>query len=81
MEVTLKAFGLKQLLGKLGLKSCIINSPYITFTFVGTGLDMKGVPVGADVAIDGALIGKTTKKEMLVSGLPFGTHTVKLGLT
>jgi hypothetical protein len=66
------------------------NGSYNTFTFVGTGLDIlraDGANGGADTfafsvdgganqtfATTGSMVVRTTK---IVSGLPYGTHTVK----
>lgn len=61
---------------------------YLTFTFVGTGLDIKLAAVSAPfevitVSVDGSSIGTiscTTSSfvQKIVSGLPYGTHTVRL---
>ncbi len=61
----------------------------LTFTFVGTGLDIGLASDGTNTAvtIDGASVGNlgvvgtvpnATLRTKIVSGLPYGTHTVKL---
>lgn len=77
-----------------GLHLNTANSSYVKFTFVGTGLDIAWTSSGAgtnasatahEVYIDGVAQGgwdtvgntnKTIKK--VVSGLPYGTHTVSV---
>jgi hypothetical protein len=73
---------------QLGLTS---NSGFITFTFVGTGLDLlmqdsaSGGNDSYQYSIDGGSLtawtgtaGNTTKRvQKVVSGLPYGTHTFK----
>jgi len=64
---------------------------YCTLTFVGTGLDIVvASDVGIDnhaVLIDGSSVGSLTavgaalKVTKIVSGLPYGTHTVKFDRT
>ena len=66
----------------------VSGSQFITLTFVGTGLDVDCYTAGADtftVTVDGtaqgsmqtAITGKVVT-ETLASGLPYGTHTVKI---
>ena len=64
---------------------------FITFTFVGTGLDLEFL-IGPDtssysIAIDGTTIGNlpyvstaspTLKVYRIASGLPYGTHTMRI---
>lgn len=62
---------------------------FLTFTFIGTGLDVEmdntsGVGVDYDISVDGAATGTISKiafalraAQKVVSGLPYGTHTVK----
>lgn len=61
---------------------------FINFTFVGTGLDIIGVGDGSsrnyDVTVDGVAIGNivmnagvAARTLKVVSGLPYGTHTVR----
>jgi len=66
---------------------------YVTLTFVGTGLDLDVVPSTAaatlSIAIDGSAVSgsvtfstanvRTIRK--ICSGLPYGTHTVKINWT
>lgn len=66
------------------------NPSFITFTFVGTGLDILKRDVGATttnstMTIDGVSIGSTgttgnTTPHLykIVSGLPYGTHTFRM---
>lgn len=67
------------------------TTQYVTFTFVGTGLDILRQDTsagGADtfsVTVDGTNIGNLSstgvtvqRRERIVSGLPYGTHTVKI---
>jgi hypothetical protein len=67
------------------------NSEYWTFTFVGTGLDIirrdnSGSATTFTVYVDGTNVGtlsstanpNQTITEKIVSGLPYGTHTVKI---
>jgi hypothetical protein len=64
------------------------NAGHITFTFVGTGLDLAGDFGGGAaniwaVTVDNSSIGNLSRnatrngKMKVVSGLPYGTHTVK----
>jgi hypothetical protein len=69
----------------------VASSPtvvYFTLTFVGTGLDILAVNDGTTrvvtVSVDGASVGNITMTSTgiqtvhkIVSGLPYGTHTVK----
>jgi len=70
------------------------NGEFATFTFVGTGVDLyrfDNAPGGTDTyaaIIDGVSAGNlaTTgvtnlRIEKLVSGLPYGTHTIKISRT
>lgn len=61
---------------------------YISFTFVGCGLDIVAVGDGSsrnyDVSVDGSAIGNlvmnagvSARTLKVVSGLPYGTHTVR----
>jgi len=75
-----------------GQIALVSNGGFITFTFVGCGLDLviQDTPSGgADTyqySIDGGTLtawsntsGNTTKRtQKVVSGLPYGTHTFKL---
>jgi len=67
---------------------------FITFTFVGTGCDLTAFDTGASletmtVSVDGTSIGtlssigiaNTIRTRKLVSGLPYGTHTLKIQRT
>jgi hypothetical protein len=68
------------------------NSGFLAFTFVGTGLDImridevdSGTANTWSVTIDGSNVGNLStsgvtklRKESIVSGLPYGTHTVKI---
>lgn len=69
-----------------------MNNPgFYTLTFVGTGLDVKavqsagsGTTTGLEVFVDGNSIGEIPAADQdqnkiikVVSGLPYGTHTVK----
>lgn len=70
----------------------IINavSGFITFTFTGTGMDLIMVPFGTagaaadnhNVLVDGTLVGTLSVNnfitQKIASGLPYGTHTVKI---
>lgn len=74
-----------------GVALAIIGTGSITFTFVGTGLDVvrsddaatidvhtitvDGVNIGSLAAIGTANLVRTTR---IVSGLPYGTHTVRI---
>jgi hypothetical protein len=58
------------------------TSNFFTFTFVGTGLDVtvQSAPaLGCAISIDGTSIGNLnlTGTRKIVSGLPYGTHTVR----
>lgn len=69
------------------------NGDFYTVTFVGTGLDIMRQDFGAvaatetfSVIVDGTNIGNLsttygTRRERIVSGLPYGTHTVKFTKT
>lgn len=79
-------------LSDAGLYPNAVNS-YITITFIGTGLDVQrsrdiaGAVDANTISVDGgSSIGSfssigtsagTSKVEKIVSGLPYGTHTVK----
>ncbi len=63
------------------------TNSFVTFTFVGTGVDIMSGNAGAidshTVYVDGTSIGSLTGstpegKIKIVSGLPYGTHTVKI---
>jgi len=66
-------------------------STFGSFTFIGTGLDLSlgaGASTPGDtiqVFVDGANVGNlttlTNKQHKIVSGLPYGTHTVKFNRT
>lgn len=66
--------------------TCNGGSDYFVFTFVGTGLDIVALLAGTYtfvVSVDGTSVGSTAtgttlRTIKLVSGLPYGTHTVKL---
>lgn len=69
-----------------------INGGFLTLTFVGTGLDVDAANVSGtqvhEVFVDGTSVGTilptTTfqpQRITIVSGLPYGTHTVKLERT
>jgi hypothetical protein len=70
------------------------NGEHATFTFVGTGVDLyryDNAPGGTDTyaaIIDGVSVGNLAtagvtnlRVEKLVSGLPYGTHTIKISRT
>jgi len=71
--------------------NCAAANDFIIITFVGTGLDVVDsriatVTTVVDAIVDGSSIGTFTppgnnKVFKVVSGLPFGTHTVKLNNT
>ncbi len=67
------------------------TNAFLLLTFVGTGLDIERVDSGTGtldshtISVDGASIGSITSAastasriEKIVSGLPYGTHTVKI---
>lgn len=63
------------------------TNDYIVFSFVGTGLDIRFAFAGAldshTILVDNTSIGSITSTNgvgflKIVSGLPFGTHTVKI---
>lgn len=67
------------------------TNSFITFTFVGTGLDIMRVDGAASaldahtITVDGSSAGTisgtgstTTRIQKICSGLPYGTHTVKI---
>ncbi len=75
-----------------------ITTPFISITFVGTGLDViankasGGGSFTLTATVDGTLLGTTytessfyaalvDQKLKIVSGLPYGTHTVKFVVT
>ena len=70
------------------------NSAFLTFTFVGCGVDVfrKDTGTGGSATlqyyVDGASVGSTSqtntglkRRESVVSGLPYGTHTLKIART
>jgi hypothetical protein len=74
--------------GKDGVTTSGTSNP-ITFTFVGTGLDIENTNNATSrpttVIIDGVTLGSTfsptvsaVSVQKIVSGLPYGTHTVKM---
>jgi len=63
------------------------SGSFITITFVGTGIDLFSGSTGSptnfpdiDVIVDGNVEGTYTRNgtQPIVSGLPYGTHTVKI---
>jgi hypothetical protein len=71
----------------------VSTAEFLTITFMGTGLDIlrrdepssEVVGTGPEVFINGASEGnlsgtfnRTVRRESVVSGLPYGTHTVKI---
>jgi hypothetical protein len=67
------------------------GTSFVTFTFVGTGLDVVQIGDGSTrdacpVFVDGSSVGSLstytyTRTAKIVSGLPYGTHTVKIQRT
>ena len=77
-----------------GVRFGASSTDFITFTFVGTGVDIFRIDdsgIGTDtytVTVDGASVGNLNangslqlRNEKLCSGLPYGTHTVKITRT
>lgn len=70
-----------------GVYTAAANGNFLTLTFVGTGLDIKissdGTARTHNVFVDGVNVGTlnstgvTSATRKVVSGLPYGTHTVK----
>lgn len=75
--------------GNAGDMGLFDGSAHVTLTFVGTGLDLLGVDDPddlqlGDVYIDGVDVGTHSRSANIipiVSGLPYGTHTVKFDNT
>lgn len=66
------------------------SSGKLTLTFIGTGLNIRRADAGSsgdihNIFVDGSSIGTTTPGttgiQKIVSGLPFGTHTVQIART